>query len=173
MKRTVPKVLKRTVPKVLTTNVLFCGTGGQGVLSAAEVLSWAAIYDGYHVKKSEVHGMAQRGGSVESHVRFGVRVYSPLIPEGTADYLVSFLKDESLRMRPMLRSRGVDLTTDLEKAHGTIEEKKFLNSYLLGVLSRHVPISEASWFLAIDTVFAKKNPQGNKDAFLRGRGEMK
>ena len=165
--------MKRTVPEILTTNVLFCGTGGQGVLSAAEVLSWAAIQERYHVKKSEVHGMAQRGGSVESHVRFGPRVYSPLIPEGAADYLVSFLKEESLRMRPMLRGRGVDLTANLEKARATIDDKKFLNSYLLGILSRHLPIREASWFLAIDTVFAKKNPQGNKDAFMRGRGDLK
>ena len=77
-----------------TYNILFCGIGGQGVLKASEVCGLAAIYDGYNAKKSEVHGMSQRGGSVESHLRFGSEVYSPLIPEGSADFLVSFFKDE-------------------------------------------------------------------------------
>ncbi|HQO38365.1 MAG TPA: indolepyruvate oxidoreductase subunit beta [Candidatus Omnitrophota bacterium] len=165
--------MKRTVPKILTTNVLFCGTGGQGVLSAAEVLSWAAISDGCHVKKSEVHGMAQRGGSVESHVRFGPRVFSPLIPAGNADYLVSFLKEEGQRMKPMLRKGGVDLTAELEQARSLCDDRRYFNSYLLGVLSRRLSIRIESWFSAIDHVFGKKNPQANRDAFLRGRGEMK
>ena len=72
-----------------TINILFCGTGGQGILTAAEVVALAAMYDGYHVKKSEVHGMAQRGGSVESHVRIGKKVFSPIIECGKADYLLS------------------------------------------------------------------------------------
>ncbi len=62
---------KRQARKTGTVNILFCGTGGQGVLSAAEICGWAALFAGCHVKKSEVHGMAQRGGSVESHLRFG------------------------------------------------------------------------------------------------------
>ena len=156
-----------------TINVLFCGTGGQGVLAAAEILCWAAIYDGFHVKKSEVHGMAQRGGSVESHVRFGERVFAPLIPDGKIDFLVSFLKDESARMEHSMAKTGVDLTGGLDKAHGALADKRYLNSYLLGVLSGHLPIRIDSWFAAIDHVFANKNPQGNKDAFLRGRGELK
>ncbi|HQJ15946.1 MAG TPA: indolepyruvate oxidoreductase subunit beta [Candidatus Omnitrophota bacterium] len=161
------------MPRILTTSILFCGTGGQGVLSAAEVLGWAAIYDGYHVKKSEVHGMAQRGGSVESHVRFGPRVFSPLIPAGRADYLVSFLKEEGLRMKPMLRKGGVDLTAELEQGSSHCDDKRYFNSYLLGVLSRRLSIRIESWFSAIDHVFGKKNPQANRNAFLRGRGEMK
>ncbi|MFA5099958.1 MAG: 2-oxoacid:acceptor oxidoreductase family protein [Candidatus Omnitrophota bacterium] len=156
-----------------TTNVLFCGTGGQGVLAAAEILGWAAIYGGYHVKKSEVHGMAQRGGSVESHVRFGGRVFSPLIPEGRVDFLVSFLKDESIRMKHSMAVKGVDLTDDLDKANGALSEKRYLNSYLLGVLSRYLTIRTENWFAAIDHVFFNKNPQGNKDAFLQGRGDAK
>ena len=70
-----------------TVNILFCGTGGQGVLKAAEVCGWAAMFAGLHAKKSEVHGMAQRGGSVESHLRFGKKVFSPLIPKGRVDVL--------------------------------------------------------------------------------------
>ena len=79
-------------------NILFCGTGGQGVLKASEVCGVAAVNAGFKVKKSEVHGMAQRGGSVESHLRIGKEVYSPLIIPGQADFLVSFHEDESKRM---------------------------------------------------------------------------
>ena len=65
-----------------TYNITFGGTGGQGILKAAEICGWAAMFAGYHVKKSEVHGMAQRGGSVESHVRFGKKVFSPIVSAG-------------------------------------------------------------------------------------------
>ena len=77
--------------KMRTTNILFYGIGGQGVLSAAEVCALAALNDGYHVKKSEVKGMAQRGGSVESYVRFGEHVISPLPEQGQVDILVCLL----------------------------------------------------------------------------------
>ena len=97
-------------------NILFCGTGGQGVLTAAEVTGWAAIYAGFHAKKSEVHGMAQRGGSVESHVRFGTEVLSPLIPKGQVDILVPFHADEADRLRAFLKPGGVDLLPYMAKA---------------------------------------------------------
>ena len=86
-----------------TINILFCGTGGQGILTAAEIVGLAAMYDGHHVKKSEVHGMAQRGGSVESHLRFGKEVFSPIIECGKADFLLSFEKGEHERMKFMLK----------------------------------------------------------------------
>ena len=79
------------------TNVVFCGVGGQGVLLASEVLAQVALESGLDVKKSEVHGMAQRGGSVFSHVRFGEKVYSPVIPLGEAHLLVAFEELEALR----------------------------------------------------------------------------
>lgn len=85
------------------TNVLVVGVGGQGVLLASEVLAEVALLSGLDVKKSEVHGMAQRGGSVVSHVRFGTKVYSPLIAKGEADYLLSFEKLETLRYLDFLR----------------------------------------------------------------------
>ena len=68
------------------TNVIICGTGGQGILLASEILCEAARLAGNDVKKSEVHGMAQRGGSVSSHVRFGEKVYSPLVEKGCRSY---------------------------------------------------------------------------------------
>jgi len=93
-----------------TTNVLLCGVGGQGVLLASEVLSAAAMLSGRDVKKSEVHGMAQRGGAVTSHVRWGEKVYSPLIEVGTADAILSFEPGEALRWSHYLSPEGVVLT---------------------------------------------------------------
>lgn len=80
-----------------TVNVLFSGVGGQGILLASMILSKAAFQAGYMVKESELHGMAQRGGSVISHVRFGEEVHSPLIPKGRADFLVALEELEGLR----------------------------------------------------------------------------
>ena len=65
-----------------TKNILMAGVGGQGVILASEIVSEAVMLAGFDVKKSEVHGMAQRGGSVTSHVRFGEKVYSPIIRDG-------------------------------------------------------------------------------------------
>lgn len=87
-------------------NILLAGVGGQGILLASEVLSSALLYAGFDVKKSEIHGMAQRGGSVVSHVRFGPRVYSPMIPEGQADYLVGFELLEAVRYLDWLLADG-------------------------------------------------------------------
>jgi indolepyruvate ferredoxin oxidoreductase, beta subunit len=79
------------------TNILLVGVGGQGIIVASEVMADVFMDAGYDVKKSEVHGMAQRGGSVSTHVRFGRKVYSPLIKEGEADILVAFEELEALR----------------------------------------------------------------------------
>ncbi len=79
------------------TNILMAGVGGQGTLLASEILSEVLMQAGYDVKKAEVHGMAQRGGSVVSHVRFGKKVYSPIIPEGDADVLFGFELLETYR----------------------------------------------------------------------------
>ncbi|NOX20933.1 MAG: indolepyruvate oxidoreductase subunit beta [Nitrospirae bacterium] len=85
-----------------TKNILFSGVGGQGILLASEVTADALIEAGYDVKKSEVHGMAQRGGAVEAHLRYGERVYSPLIEPGSAHVQVSFELLEALRYLPYL-----------------------------------------------------------------------
>ena len=87
-------------------NILFVGVGGQGTISASNLLSAALIELGYDVKMSEVHGMAQRGGSVSTQVRYGENVYSPLIEKGTADYIMSFEKSESLRWIGFLKEEG-------------------------------------------------------------------
>jgi indolepyruvate ferredoxin oxidoreductase beta subunit len=88
-------------------NVLLTGVGGQGVVLASYVLSRVALSEGYDVKQSEVHGMAQRGGSVVSHFRFGDKVWSPLVPQGTADLLMAFEALEGLRYISWLKPDGV------------------------------------------------------------------
>ena len=87
-------------------NIVICGVGGQGIILASNVLCHAAFLEGSDVKKSEVHGMAQRGGSVITHVRFGKKVYSPLIEQGTSDYVLAFEKLEALRYMNYLRKKG-------------------------------------------------------------------
>jgi indolepyruvate ferredoxin oxidoreductase, beta subunit len=79
------------------TNILLVGVGGQGIIVASEIMADAFLEAGYDVKKSEVHGMAQRGGSVSTHVRFGAKVFSPLIKAGEADILVAFEELEAMR----------------------------------------------------------------------------
>jgi indolepyruvate ferredoxin oxidoreductase beta subunit len=94
---------------IMTTpckNILICGVGGQGILLASELTSSALLQSGYDVKQSEVHGMAQRGGSVVAHLRFGKKVYSPLIEPGTADIAVAFEMMEAVRYLPYLNNKS-------------------------------------------------------------------
>lgn len=86
-----------------TTNVFFSGVGGQGTILASNLLGQVLLRAGYDVKKAEVHGMAQRGGDVTTHFRFGARVYSPLIRQGEVDILVAFELLEGLRYIDWLR----------------------------------------------------------------------
>lgn len=93
-------------------NVLIVGVGGQGVLLASQILSEVALQAGFDVKKSEVHGMAQRGGVVTSHIRFGPKVYSPLIPGGRADVILAFERAEALRWAHELKPEGSLIVND-------------------------------------------------------------
>jgi indolepyruvate ferredoxin oxidoreductase beta subunit len=89
------------------TNVVIAGLGGQGVLKASDIVADVAFGAGLDVKKSEVHGMSQRGGSVSSDVRFGEHVFSPMVPEGEADFLVVLAPDQIEVNSAMLGSDGV------------------------------------------------------------------
>ena len=93
-------------------NAVLAGVGGQGTLLAADVVALVGLAQGLDVKKSEVHGMAQRGGSVTSHVRWGDRVYSPLIAPGEVDLLIAFERLEALRYAGLLRPGGALLVND-------------------------------------------------------------
>lgn len=95
-------------------NIFLAGVGGQGILLASEVLCDAFLRGGFDVKKSEVHGMAQRGGAVTTHLRYGPKVFSPLIEPGTADLLLAFEKMEALRFLHYLKPGGVVLANSQE-----------------------------------------------------------
>ncbi|WP_346898119.1 indolepyruvate oxidoreductase subunit beta [Clostridium sp. UBA7503] len=95
-------------------SILFIGVGGQGTILASKILSEGLLRNGYDVKMSEVHGMAQRGGSVTTQVRFGEKVYSPLIEKGKADAIVAFEKSEALRALPYLKEGGHLIVNDYE-----------------------------------------------------------
>ena len=93
----------------VVTNILLSGVGGQGIILASDIMTEVFLDYGFDVKKSEVHGMAQRGGSVTSHVRFGRKVYSPIIKEGEVDILFSFEQLEGLRWINYVKHDGTIL----------------------------------------------------------------
>lgn len=94
------------------TNILLVGVGGQGILLASEILAEAFMIAGFDVKKSEIHGMSQRGGSVVSHVRFGNQVFSPVVPEGEGDILFGFELLETRRYLGLLRQGAKVIAND-------------------------------------------------------------
>ena len=96
--------------KMETKNIMIVGVGGQGSLLASKLLGHLLLSQGYDVKVSEVHGMSQRGGSVVTYVRYGDKVYSPVIDKGEADYIVSFELLETARWLPYLKKGGVIVT---------------------------------------------------------------
>jgi indolepyruvate ferredoxin oxidoreductase beta subunit len=106
-----------------TVNVVLAGVGGQGSVLAGQILARVAMRAGYSAAASEVHGMAQRGGSVISTVRFGPKVLSPAVPEGEADFLLAFEKLEALRYANVLKPGGVALVND-QRITPTIESLK-------------------------------------------------
>ncbi len=103
------------------TNILVCGIGGQGVMTAAEILAEAAMTEGHDVKKTEVAGMAQRGGVVTSHLRFGRKVLSPQIEPGTVQVLLGFEGAEALRWSHYLKSDGLALVNNARLVPPVVE----------------------------------------------------
>ena len=122
-------------------NVIFCGVGGQGVILASKVLMETALQAGFDVKESEVHGMAQRGGSVECNVRYGSKVYSPLIDKAGADIIVSFELLEAVRKVEYLKADGMMLVNNLcidpvPVQNGIMKYPEDLEQWLVSNLSR-------------------------------------
>ncbi len=93
-----------------TKGIVICGVGGQGSLLASKLLGRVLMNEGYDIKVSEVHGMSQRGGSVITYVRYGEKVYSPVIQTGEADYVISFERIEAARYASLLKQDGVLIT---------------------------------------------------------------
>jgi indolepyruvate ferredoxin oxidoreductase beta subunit len=167
-------------------NILLAGVGGQGILSIAAILDTAALQQNLYVKQSEVHGMSQRGGAVESHVRISDKpLFSDLIPMGKADVIIALEPMELLRYLPFLKKDGwlvadanpfenianyPDLKSVLKeiksyKNHRIIDalgiakdlgNSKAANMVLLGAASDILPLSEAMILKAIKTLFKNK-----------------
>ena len=185
-------------------NIHFCGVGGQGILLASELTAHALLAAGFDAKKSEVHGMAQRGGSVEAHLRFGAtRVYSPLIEPGTVDIMLAFEMMEAVRYLPLLNKQSTvivntqkiappavatgkmtypDQCLDALTSQGIavvpvdafaiarkVGNLKAVNVALVGVLSRYLPMDEATWLEVIKKRLPAKILDVNLQAFQEGR----
>lgn len=180
-------------------NLLIVGVGGQGTILASNIVSQAAMNSDLDVKKSEIHGMSQRGGSVFSHVRFGKKVYSPVIAKGQADVILSLEEMETLRWTDFLNkdSKIIILTHRILPANVesypegaivklkelfanviTVDPKeyaeklgnvKFLNVFLLGVLSEYVSFPEGAWKEALKMLVPVGTFEKNYEAFLAGK----
>ncbi len=151
-----------------TVNVVFAGLGGQGVVKASDILADAAFRAGFDVKKAEVHGMSQRGGSVTSDVRFGREVLSPMVPGGEADFLVVLSADQVENSRGALRPGGVLIRPDLVDEE-KLPNRKSLNVALLGALSHHLAISEETWLAAVKAALPERLHDLNMNAFQLGK----
>ena len=150
------------------TNIVLAGLGGQGVLTASDVLAQAILLAGYDLKKSEIKGMSQRGGSVTGDVRFGKQVFSPMVPNGEAHFLLVLEPTQVEPNRQALRPGGLIITPDAVNA-AELPHKRTLNVALLGALSAHLPMPEELWLSALRAGFDESFFEANKKAFQVGR----
>jgi indolepyruvate ferredoxin oxidoreductase alpha subunit len=156
-------------PQASVINVRFAGLGGMGVVTASDIFADVAFCAGYDVKKADVHGMSQRGGSVSSDVRFGSVVHSPMIPSGRCDMLVVMCEDQVEVHVSQLRDGGTLISPqaiDLSQ----LKNKKALNVALLGVLSTYLDFQTADWLQVLRKRFPERLYEANQEAFLLGRG---
>lgn len=152
------------------TNIVIAGLGGQGVLTASDIVADVAFAAGFDVKKSEVHGMSQRGGSVASEVRFGQQVFSPMVARGEANFLVVTSSDQVPVNEAVLSKNGV-LIEESQIDASKLVTKKAVNVALLGKLSRHLEFTQEAWLEAIRRNFPEALYEGNEKAFFLGRNE--
>ncbi len=170
----------------MKSNIIIAGVGGQGILTIAAVIDTAALDSNLNIKQSEVHGMSQRGGAVQTHLRISdAEIYSDLIPLGKADFIISVEPMELLRYLPYLKKEGhlvtdsnpfVNITNypELEELYAEIKSlpnsilvdakkiakelgnSRATNIVLLGAVSAILPLSEDSLIKAIKTLFDRK-----------------
>jgi indolepyruvate ferredoxin oxidoreductase beta subunit len=149
-------------------NVVVAGLGGQGVLKVTDILAEAVFRSGFDVKKSEVHGMSQRGGSVSSEVRYGECVASPMVPAGEADVLAVLDSTQVEVARGVLKSDGVLITPEdlpLDK----LQTPKALNTMMLGAISKHIEIPAETLLEALKANLPEKLHEMNVEMFNLGR----
>ncbi len=152
-------------------NVVFAGLGGQGAIKASDILADAAFRAGFDVKKAEVHGMSQRGGSVTSDVRYGAEVLSPMIPRGQADFLVVLEPSEIEVNRPNLKAGGVLIPPDAV-AEAALPNRRSLNVALLGALAARLDLADEHWLAAIRAALPERLHELNEKAFRLGKGSV-
>jgi len=149
-------------------NVVIAGLGGQGVLAASDILAQTALRAGLDVKKSEIKGMSQRGGSVTSDVRFGDVVLSPMVPSGEADFLLVLEPTQVEPNRHYLAPHG-KLITPAAVNDDQLPNRKTVNVALLGALSAHLALAEDLWLECLREGFRPEFFEANRQAFLIGR----
>ena len=143
----------------MSKNILICGVGGQGTVLAAKVLSQAALCNGEHVLSAETIGMAQRGGSVVSHVRIGNDVFSPLIPKGQADIIIAFEAAEAVRAFEYLKKDGMIIVNKsiVQPVTGSLTGKTFSCNEMISFLEKN-----ACKVISVDTETACKELGSSK-----------
>ena len=175
-------------------NIMVVGVGGQGTLLTSRIIGKTALNAGWDVKLSEVHGMAQRGGSVVTFVRFGKKVYEPVCEEGSVDVLISFERLEALRYAHFLKKDGILVVNDtridpmtvvigakqypegilenLEREHRLVTKElgnsKVTNSVVLGLAARHIGFTEVQWLETLKNTVPPKTIEINTMAFKAG-----
>ena len=176
----------------MNKSVMIVGVGGQGTLLASRILGDAMMDQGFDVKVSEVHGMSQRGGSVVTYVRYGDKVYSPVIETGEADVVLAFEQLEAARFLPYLKVGGTVVTStqkidpmpvvtgDMEgkgvnvlavDAMSLAEEagsQKAVNVVLIGAMARRLGGDKELWLSAVERCVPPKFLEMNKKAFELG-----
>ena len=161
-------------------DIIIAGVGGQGVVKASDILTEAVFRAGFDVKKSEIHGMSQRGGSVASDIRFGEQVLSPMVPPGEADFILVMSEDEAQAVESQLKEGGTLLTP--ESLPGYIDEDadededeetrlrlRCMNVALLGGLSTLLDIPDSCWREALCANLPKRAWEFNEKVFQLGR----
>ncbi len=183
------------------TNILLVGMGGQGIITASRVLGAASLLQGYDVKTTEVHGMAQRGGAVDAHIRFGSVVHSPIIPQGQLHILVAFEELEAIRWAHFIKPGGLillyperripataDRKTEKLPCRDALERKEFFlevvkpkqaiefrcpNIFMLGRLACELEINEKNWKKAIEMTIKPSLVANAYKEFREGKGLLK
>ena len=149
------------------TNIIAAGLGGQGVLKITDILADVIFRAGLDVKKSEVHGMSQRGGSVSSEVRFGKQVFSPMVPEGESDILAVLEPTQVEVNAAKLKKDGVLITPEdlpLDK----VSNPKAANMIFLGAIAKHFDLPENVWLEHMHANLPAKVHAVNDEAFRLG-----
>lgn len=150
------------------TNIKIAGLGGMGVLTSTQIVAEVFFRQGLDVKKAEVHGMSQRGGSICSDVRAGKKVFSPMIPSGEIDFLVVFKEDQLPLYQPDCSAQTVIIHPGMIDA-SKLSNKRTFNIAMLGLLSRHLKVPAEAWLEVIHSILPEKLHEVNDAAFELGR----